>query len=403
MSVVVRPFRLAYVALVPVKWSVHTKVVAQQRAFEQLMQAGRLSHFVAMEASEDGAGADLYTFGDCTVRMRHRNRFDALINYLCTYGQLYRMIEREVTRNEIDTLYLRKPGVFDLRCIYFLRRLKRAHVQILFEIPTYPYSAELRGKRLIGLGDRIAQKCLRGVADRIVTFSMDSSIFDVPCVRIQNGVDFGQIALTSRLRRMEGIRLTCVSALEPWHCLDRLVEALNSYWLQGGDDIAELCIVGEGREGERLRRLAGSFEATMGRVRFCGALYGKELDGILDETDLAVGNLELRSSRNLTSVQPLKHREYAARGIPFIYGLSDPYFDTQEYCMRLQESHIDLVGVVDWYRSLTWSAEQIRADAGRFAWELQLGEALDALAIDGQRDVVHGRRAASKRAYSHRG
>lgn len=58
------------------------------------------------------------------------------------------------------------------------------------------------------------------------------------------------------------------------------------------------------------------------QVIFHGQKMGKELDELFDLADFAIGSLA-RHRSHIDKIKTLKNREYAARGIPFIYSETD--------------------------------------------------------------------------------
>ena len=54
------------------------------------------------------------------------------------------------------------------------------------------------------------------------------------------------------------------------------------------------------------------------KVIFHGALFGAELDDVFNQCQFAIGSLG-RHRSGITRIKTLKNREYATRGIPFIY------------------------------------------------------------------------------------
>lgn len=373
--------RLGYVAIVSPRSSISTKVTAQESALVRMKEAGALENLVMTECSMDSSGDDWVQFGSCSqIRLRRSGRLHSFINVGIGYPRLYRTIIETAASARLDTMYLRKPPVFDLCCIEFLRSLRRRGVRVVLEIPTYPYDSELKAGSLILRMDRAARARLATAVDLIATFSGDSTIFDVPCVNLVNSAPVADLPLARRIRSETGIRMTCVSALESWHRLDRLIGGLIGSWSRGDNRVAGLNIVGEGPARDALARMVEDSDHARSRIRFWGALYGEPLSALFDKTDLAVGNLELSSDRSLSSVQPLKHREYAARGLPFIYGLPDPSFGSCSYALRLPETAVDISEVIDWYEKLEVRGEDIRLDATRrFDWALQFERVMNAL------------------------
>ena len=58
----------------------------------------------------------------------------------------------------------------------------------------------------------------------------------------------------------------------------------------------------------------------------------------------------------------MKHREYAACGLPFIYAGSDPEFNRKPFAYQIpsDESIINLSDLIDWLRALKSNPEEIR-------------------------------------------
>ncbi|MHA6509046.1 glycosyltransferase family protein [Tessaracoccus sp. Y1736] len=366
----------AFVAIVPRRWSVYTKIRAQARAFTSLKDNGELRDLLVLESQSEGL-VDTYLFGDSQVRLRYGGRANALANLLWRYPSLYWMIYRELSRKDIDVLYLRKPPILDLFTILWLLVLRWRGIRVLFEVPTYPYDSEMRS-RALALMDRVSRVFLRFAVYAIVTSSGESIIFGVRCIPMSNGVDFAEIPMTSRRTGPSKIVITCVSSLESWHQVERLLLAFSDYLCNGGDRISAVHIVGDGPELEHLRRLSSGSDLVKALVVFHGALYGEELTDVFANTTLAVGNLEESSTRGLSQVQPLKHREYAARGIPFFYGLRDTDFTDAVYALQVPEGPLDLGEIVQWADELDIASESIRGSVEHLAWEAQLRFVLNA-------------------------
>ena len=97
------------------------------------------------------------------------------------------------------------------------------------------------------------------------------------------------------------------------------------------------------------------------KVIFHDKLFGEELDKVFSQCQFAVGSLG-RHRSGITHVKTLKNREYAARGIPFIYSENDSDFDHQPYVLKApaDESPVDIQQVVDFMEHFTMKPEDIR-------------------------------------------
>jgi hypothetical protein len=78
----------------------------------------------------------------------------------------------------------------------------------------------------------------------------------------------------------------------------------------------------------------------------------------------------------------LKNREYAIRGIPFIYSEMDSDFDHQPYVMKApaDESPIDIQQIIDFMGHFTMQPTDIRRTVGHLTWKIQMQRVVDAIA-----------------------
>ncbi len=378
---------VGYVALVWDRSTISTKVRAQKAAFETLAEKGTIGRAVSIRCFANNIGQDLVSLGPEVVIKFHRSgRLHSVRNILFGYPQLYRALLRYLKEEGVDILYFRKPPMFSPLTTFFMRSARAAGIIVVLEVPTFPYEQELRPFGLLRAMDKLGRIRLNKAVDFIATFSEHSRVFNVEAINISNGAAVESLPISRVSRRSSQIRLICVSALERWHRVDRLVKPLLQAWSEGDDRVESLTIVGDGMERGPLTELVKQFPPHVRRrVRFVGFLYGAELSAAFDAADLAIGNLEERGDRGLEQVQALKHREYAARGLPFIYGLTDSDFFNCSYALQLSEGDLDIEVFLDWLRHLEMDKTAIREDSRRFSWTLQLERVVEAAAIPADR------------------
>lgn len=273
--------------------------------------------------------------------------------------------------------------------ISLFARLRRRGIRCVMEIPTFPYDAEVKGyglgERLSLFLDRLFRRRLASMMDAIVTFSSAERIFGQRTLRISNGVDFGALPLRSIGKRPSGeIHLVGVAEIHYWHGFDRLVAGLGEYYrsmpagersgrkvffhLVGVEDFRGLAAVGCPTIGEVAERYGiGDYV-----VRY-GGLSGKELDAVFDRCDFAIGSLG-RHRCGISDIKTLKNREYAARGIPFIYSENDADFEGRPYVMKApaDDSPIDVRAILRFIDSFDMSPMDIRRSVASLSWDCQM-------------------------------
>jgi glycosyltransferase involved in cell wall biosynthesis len=163
-----------------------------------------------------------------------------------------------------------------------------------------------------------------GVTDEITSYEIKRSRDQSkPHITIGNGIDVKNIhARSPPSFSGDELQLLCLASVSHWHGLDRLIRGLALY--KGGTK-TRLFIAGD--DSKELNRLKIIVKELLleDRVIFTGFMSGIALDHLFDITHIAIGTLGMHRN-NMKEGSTLKAREYCARGIPFLYGCSDPDF-----------------------------------------------------------------------------
>ena len=146
----------------------------------------------------------------------------------------YDCIYRYCIREKIDFVYARCFQNANPWLIHFFKKLKKAGIHAVTEIPTYPYDAEFVGfplmTRLNLKIDQLFRRQLSAQMDAIVTFSDAKEIFGQRTINISNGVDFDSIPLHEPLTVNHELHLIGVAEVHYWHGYDRLIAGLGEYY-----------------------------------------------------------------------------------------------------------------------------------------------------------------------------
>jgi hypothetical protein len=116
------------------------------------------------------------------------------------------------------------------------------------------------------------------------------------------------------------------------------------------------------------------------KVIFHGQLFGQALDDVFNQCQFAIGSLA-RHRSGITNIKTLKNREYATRGIPFIYSEQDTDFDHQPYVLKTpaDESPINIHQIIDFVDANQFNPEDIRKSVERLSWKIQMQQVIDAV------------------------
>ena len=289
------------------------------------------------------------------------------------------------TGTHIDFVYIRSDNNASPFTLSMVKRMKKAGMKVVMEIPTYPYDAEYYAQ---GIGrqimlDRLFRRRLARHLDAIVTFSDYERIFGQRTIRISNGIDFDSVRMKQSVNDTSSeLNLIGVAEIHRWHGFDRIVEGLAQYYSQPQSRIVRFHVVGyffSAQDETEFRKLVAD-RGMEQYVLLYGKKHGTELDRLFDHCDFGIGSLG-RHRVGIKNIKTLKNREYAARGIPFIYSETDSDFDDKPYILKApaDDTPIDIANIIAFHRRLTVDAQEIRNSIAHLSWNRQMATVINSV------------------------
>jgi len=289
---------------------------------------------------------------------------------------------------------------FSLADSYLLRIidfLKSNHWKVVLEIPTYSFISEWKQAGIKGLYKRLTFR-LMGMTllkkvDSIVSIGSKPVIpfFAELCsektIVISNGIDVDSIPFSvERNDKNKGVlNLVGVANVAPWHGYDRVIKGLELFYKCNPSPSLKVVfhVVGEGPSSSKLRELV-KIKGLENIVSFHGIRVGQELEYIFSNADIAVGSLALHRTGG---GNPLKNREYCARGIPFIYAGDDPGFPKEfPFALRISsnDSPVSIEEVLEFYKYLVlrfpdYKLQMRRYAEEHFSWDKIMKKVMDSV------------------------
>lgn len=285
---------------------------------------------------------------------------------------------KKISLELYDLIYIRNPGSNPF-FISFLKEIKNK--KIIMEIPTYPYDNEANTLllKVQNMLDKVYRIKLKNYVQRMVTYSDDKEIWGIPCINISNGIDLDEIKIIDKKNIKDKIVFTSISNCSFWHGIDRFIYSILEYIKNNGKEEMVFNIVGEGNETSKLKRIVKENKLE-NIVIFHGKQLDKELEEICNITDIGIGSLGIHRI-SLETVQPLKNREYCAKGLPFIISFNDPDFINKEFIYKVSndEKLFDIEKIIEWYKNLKITSEEIKEYSKNFSWDIQMKKVVDYL------------------------
>lgn len=287
-------------------------------------------------------------------------------------------ISNYVKKNQIDLVYIRSNHNANLFTINMVKKMKAYGAKVVMEIPTYPYDIEYKAQGISRqiFQDKIFRNQLAKYLDAIVTFSDFDKIFGQRTIKISNGIDFDSVKMKTTINdTSKELNLIGVAEIHEWHGFDRIVRGLADYYSKPQDYLVEFHVIGYffSKEIEDEFRKIISDNHMENYVILYGKKHGTELDNLFDKCDFGIGSLG-RHRVGIDKIKTLKNREYAARGIPFIYSETDSDFDPKPYVLKApaDESPIEIQKIIDFYKRNTMSPIEIRESITDLSWKKQM-------------------------------
>ncbi len=287
----------------------------------------------------------------------HTGKYKKIVAYM----NMYKCIKNA----KYDWIYNRY-GMFDPFYIRVLKRLNKNGARILIEVPTYPYKWE-RNKGLLNwilfFLDSICLGSASKYIDRVLTYSNDKTIWNVPTINIINGINVG-------LYRQKGmnkahdkqINLVAIALMQPSHGYERIIKGISEYYkLSKGRYEVFLHLIGDGPELSFYKNIVidNSLEKY---VFFHGRMDQEQIADFIDGMDLGVCALA-GYKKNVFLTSELKSREYIVRGIPFVYACDMDIEDKLDGDMAIKfennDSVIDINRIVEFYEEIKDSYQRI--------------------------------------------
>ena len=292
-------------------------------------------------------------------------------------------IYRYCIENGIEMVYARSFMNASPVLVGLFGKLKKHGIKCVTEIPTYPYDQEFKGyplKYKIPLYiDMMFRRVLAAKMEAIVTFSNKESIFGKRTICISNGIDLDSIPLHNP-KKQQDIHLIAVAEIHYWHGFDRLVAGLGEYYKSNpnGRKVYFHVVGWEDDRGttsngyltvEQMARKYGIEKYVINH----GKLFGDKLDEVFNQCVFAIGSLG-RHRSGITEIKTLKNREYAARGISFIYSENDSDFDDKPYIIKAtaDESPINVGEIINYIDNHDFNPAEIRKTVEHLSWKYQM-------------------------------
>ena len=297
----------------------------------------------------------------------------------------FKSISKYAVENGLDLVYIRSNHNANPFTINMVRRMKKAGIKVVMEIPTYPYDSEYKAQGISRqiFQDRLFRTRFAQYLDAIVTFSDYNVIFGKKTIRISNGIDFNSVKIkevvndTSKMLNFIG-----VAEIHKWHGFDRIIKGLANYYSKPQNYSIIFHIVGYffSEEGEKeFKKIITDYHMEK-YVILHGKKHGAELDTLFNQCDFGIGSLG-RHRVGIHKIKTLKNREYAARGIPFVYSETDSDFDQKPYVLKVpaDESPVNIHDIIEFYQHLSMTPKEIRDSIKDLSWENQMKTVIESV------------------------
>ncbi len=198
-------------------------------------------------------------------------------------------------------------------------KLHNPQIKIIADFPTFPYDQEYHGfvKKVELLIDKKYRPYVAKYIDRATHLGIEKEIWKIPTLAINNGIDPLLFPLSGEQTNWDELRMIAVGNFNYWHGLDRIINGIAA---SNNKVSCQLRIIGQGYQ--QVQKLTSDLNLEK-QIEFFPPTKGLALDEHFSWANLGIGTLAMHR-KGVAINQSLKHREYAARGLSFIYAGNDP-------------------------------------------------------------------------------
>jgi glycosyltransferase involved in cell wall biosynthesis len=286
-------------------------------------------------------------------------------------------------KQKIEFVYIRSNHNANPFTIRMVKRMKKAGMKVVMEIPTYPYDQEYFNKSMRRqlIQDKIFRYQFAKQLNAIVTFAEEDFIFGQKTIKISNGIDFNSVKLKKESNHPANeLHMIGVAEIHRWHGFDRVIKGLADYYSKPKNIKVYFHIIGyffSPVERDEITQIIKENHLEQYVILY-GKKHGNELDEVFDRCDFGIGSLG-RHRVGIDNIKTLKNREYAARGIPFAFSETDTDFDRQPYILKMpaNESAICIEDIINFYQQLTITPQQIRDSIQHLSWKNQMKRVIE--------------------------
>ena len=330
-----------------------------------------------------------YSYPFNVSSIRNKNIFKILQKKYHTYTRIREffknLYEMELLRS-IEVVYIRRIDPITNILIDCLKKIKRNGKKIIIEYPTYPQeTSKIRENNYFSyILNIIYYKKLISTVDYVAVILGKKMNLPSKFITISNGVNLKGIRKKNQnhLKNNE-FHMIGLANVQYWQGYDRIIKGIAIHNCTCYKDKAYFHIVGKGSNIFELKELAKK-NGLEKYVLFHGAKAGKELDDFFILCQIGIGTLGAHR-QGMSIATPLKHREYCARGIPFIISVDDLDFPHSfPYAKRISadDSEVNIEEIINYYNSIKVKFPNFINDMRNYAekylsWEKKLKPVVD--------------------------
>lgn len=303
----------------------------------------------------------------------------------------FKYCQEDILKAGYTAVYLRffLPGSDLIRFLINLKK-KSSDTILLLEYPTLNvktlYQTDL-ARRVSFFFNQKKINRLNELSDYIITLTRHSELFGKPALFMPNGIALSEIkpvtvpAFTNQL-----VILGVASDINFYHGFDKVIKGLSLYAKNNSQVKVLLRLISNplSKNLAELRALARD-SGVEELVSFESPKTRAELAAVYQQVHLGMGTLALHRV-GLTDNYSLKHREYAAFGLPFIMSKGDFHFEHSPFVLveERNEEPLDIQRIVTFYTSLRnrypdYPQEFRKSVEHLITWEAQMKEVFDVI------------------------
>lgn len=266
------------------------------------------------------------------------------------YYSIFKDLSRYIS--SYDFIYIRRLMSKIFFIVPFMQEINK-NTKVIYEFPTFPFDKNVSViYKIRDFFELRSYNLIRKYVDLTLAIPTDHKKINKEWLCISNYIDISEFMLPPKMYTTSTIHFLIVANMARWHGYKRFLESMRNY--NGENKIMLTVVSAETPDYIIFKETVQQYNLS-NSVTCLPQMNLSQIQEIASDCHIGVGFLS-DSSSGIKEISSLKHRDYAAMGLPFFTTINDFSFkDKCPYYYKIEnpDVQINLDVIIDWFLDIS--------------------------------------------------